>query len=410
MSKRALGGRFGTPRKSKGDMPLSDRGGQFFCTTQGSGRYSQVLAFLEHNKLVGRWDGRFGVLGARGGSFLPKEIIDGSVLGGLQRAKVHESEDGEANPENSDQSIEGGGQFGDFCGFLAGGSKSELYVGTPSMSSVCDRLAELAEVEVRKGVEVTDLRLDGDTWTVGSSSAQPSDKGFQALVVATHNPALAAGVVSRLAIGMDELPDSAVGDATSHQIAERLRGLSSALENLRKQHKAPLYSLSISFPVGTLSENLNFDAVACPTSDKIQFVSREASKPGRSNPNELTETWTAITTSAYAQDLLKRDLDEEAATSELVEAFVKLVKPALGDSVDNIVPSAASAKRWKAGFTTRSLGLQEDSIGLEPWKLVICGDFLRSYASPGEAAVLSGMEGGEKVASWFPNMGTDHHP
>ena len=65
-------------------------------------------------------------------------------------------------------------------------------------------------------------------------------------------------------------------------------------------------------------------------------------------------------------------------------------------------PLHAAAKRWGAGFAAGTLGLKEDCVSLEPWRLAIAGDFLADRASPVEAAALSGMEAGERIAKWFP--------
>jgi hypothetical protein len=58
-----------------------------------------------------------------------------------------------------------------------------------------------------------------------------------------------------------------------------------------------------------------------------------------------------------------------------------------------------------AGLTDGTLEgwsrIEEDSILLEPWKVAICGDFIRQYDSPVEAAAMSGLEAGERVGSWF---------
>ena len=64
-------------------------------------------------------------------------------------------------------------------------------------------------------------------------------------------------------------------------------------------------------------------------------------------------------------------------------------------------PLAAAAQCWRAGVGAGTLGLQEDCVSLEHWRLAIAGDFLREHSSPAQAAALSGMEAAERVASWF---------
>ena len=67
-------------------------------------------------------------------------------------------------------------------------------------------------------------------------------------------------------------------------------------------------------------------------------------------------------------------------------------------------PLDASAVRWASALTSKTLGLKEDSVALAPWRLAICGDFIReqdAHETPFEAAALSGLEAGERVASFF---------
>lgn len=64
-------------------------------------------------------------------------------------------------------------------------------------------------------------------------------------------------------------------------------------------------------------------------------------------------------------------------------------------------PLAAAAKRWGAAFADGSCELREGAVGLEPWRVAIAGDYLQRQPSPVEAAASSGLEAGERVASWF---------
>lgn len=399
MGRRSLGGRMGTLSSSSPGRP--DRGAQFFCVSDAGSRFAQVVGFFERNGLVAPWDGRFGVLGARGGGFLPKGIIDGSVPGGLRAGNTGGGEEkvAAAHPE-------------DFCGFLAGGSGSKLYTGVPSMAALCGRLASMAKVPVRQGAHVSDLRLDaGVGWSVvvDGGNATDGDERFDAVVVASHNPALAGGVVSSLAEGMAEKGSAAEDEQRQLVLmAERLRGLAGSLQNLRAEHRMALYACTIAVPNGSLSAHLPFDAVSLPTSPHVQFLAREASKPGRTTEGAPEEFWTAISTPAFAKQLLAAGADEAVAGGQIANHVADVLRPTLPAAVAEALDlaSGASAKRWNAGLNGHSLGLHEDSVGLEPWRLAICGDFVRDHPSPLEAAVLSGMDAGERVISWFSDQGS----
>ena len=57
-------------------------------------------------------------------------------------------------------------------------------------------------------------------------------------------------------------------------------------------------------------------------------------------------------------------------------------------------------RAWQI-FTGAREGWGWDAIALEPWRLAICGDFVRDHPSPIEAAALSGLDAGESVAAFF---------
>ena len=58
---------------------------------------------------------------------------------------------------------------------------------------------------------------------------------------------------------------------------------------------------------------------------------------------------------------------------------------------------------WRAAFSAETLeGWSrgaEHAVVLEPYRLAICGDFVRAAACPVEAAALSGLEAGDRVAA-----------
>mmetsp|Transcript_23598 Transcript_23598/g.53231 ORF Transcript_23598/g.53231 Transcript_23598/m.53231 type:complete len:210 (+) Transcript_23598:867-1496(+) len=203
------------------------------------------------------------------------------------------------------------------------------------------------------------------------------------------------------------------------------------------------------------------DAATIPGSSTIQFVARDASKPGRpatrplpaeaappaaapatgrgdgSQPAEEGELWTAVSTSALAAQVLAATTDRPTAEAAAAKIMAKelacllanaatmareaATDPAAGggggQSVQRepVVPLALRAKRWGAAFLGGGLGLKEDSVVLGPWRLAIAGEFVaqggpppdakcgdwRGYPSPAEAAALSGLDAGERTAVLF---------
>ena len=293
-------------------------------------------------------------------------------------------------------------ESGDFCGFLSG-AKSRLYVGTPSMSSVCEGVRAMADLRVLQRARVTNIRMDGLLWSISYVTADDKEESlcessFHAVVVASQT-ALAADTVRGVGALLEREPVE-TGEAEQREaMVKGLGRLSGALGDLGAQHQEPLFALSASFPSGALSGRLPFDAAVSPTSPNIRFVCREGSKPGRSEPAGR-ELWSAVTTPAFARELMARGLEKEAAAHEIGSELVKLLSPSFERRT---VPAPLDLRvaRWRSAFTAKTLDMQEDCVSLEPWRLAICGDFLRSHPSPIEAAAMSGMEAGERVASWF---------
>lgn len=117
---------------------------------------------------------------------------------------------------------------------------------------------------------------------------------------------------------------------------------------------------------------------------------------------------------AFAERLLSSvddvlDANRVAQATETLSEVSKLLAPYY-DS-DNATTATTppllqrvSDKRWGAASTCQSLEAQHDCIALPPWRLSICGDFIRSmsrYAAPSEAAALSGLEAGERTVAFL---------
>ncbi|CAK0902390.1 unnamed protein product [Prorocentrum cordatum] len=294
----------------------------------------------------------------------------------------------------------GGGDAGDFCGFVNGRAKdSQLYVGVSSMASVCAGICQLAGVDVLSRTRVADVQFQSasKSWDLacqsegGDGGADPHMFGFDAVVFAVHNPAFGAAAVQRLA-----------AEARDEEIRARLSRLAAALQDLRDTQKGPLLPLRARFPAGSLSAQVPFDAATCPTSPDIQFICRHGSLP----PGDATgeEMWTAVPTTRLSRELLQRGLDERGQCEELHQRLSGLLGSFFRDGGGGMpAPTRLSVKRWGAGLTLRPLGLREPCVGLEPWRLGICGDFLQAAPGGGplEAAALSGYQMGDRVASWF---------
>lgn len=162
---------------------LSSPGGASFFFAEGS-RFQQVIESFEAMGLAAKWEGPFGLLGAKGG-FLPLETIHKAT----------------GNRPDLD-----GGNQNDFCGFVQ--SAGQLTVGMPSNMSLASRVLEMAKAEIRQGSSVINVSLCDPSvmsWRITSvdGNSQERKDVFDAVVFATHNPALADGALSA-AIGCTE--------------------------------------------------------------------------------------------------------------------------------------------------------------------------------------------------------------
>lgn len=397
---REVGGRLrGSSRSTIGSTSnvTVDAGAQFIRASDM--RFQTVLRMLEGEGLLAKWDGRFGLLGNQGGGFLPTSVV-GQATG---MAKDDSRESGEKK-DDALLTIDSG----DFCSFVAYHSdETPTYVGMPDNESLCPEICRLASIERISNTQVLKAKAKEDGgWNLQLEGEMNSGTmSFDALVLASHDPDLAVQTVETIvAMESQAQPrDANNDDADAHNLLmSRLTSLIGDLASAR-QSKQPVFTWSGRFPADAPS--LPFDAASVPGSHVIQYLARESSKPGRANRDD-GEIWTAVSTAALAQDILKRyqgqEASEEASAimSQTVSQLLFQQESKNNDATD------ASAVRWGAAFTSRTLGLKEESIFLNPWRLAIAGDFIRSaHPTPLEAAALSGLEAGERVATMFQAIG-----
>ena len=253
-----------------------DHGAQFFRAS-----HPEVKRFLASGLaagLVGQWDARVGILGRRGGRFLPVEAVRGAgVLSGLARAG---GDQGHQPPSSNDIEL-------DFCGHLEG---PPYFVGMPTMQAMCEGLCERAGVLVHSSCKVTGLTWhppvaaaqggDGDvawrlqTQSSTAASGQGEEEPFDHVVLATHSPAFAAAQLDKL-LATDLATDGGGAGDGADEVRAVARRLSALLS--QQQHR-PARTLTVTFPAPV---PVNFDAAVVHGSDVIKWIARDSSKPGR---------------------------------------------------------------------------------------------------------------------------------
>jgi predicted NAD/FAD-dependent oxidoreductase len=349
-----------------------------------------VLKMLESVGLVAPWKGNFGLLGSQGGGFLPSAIVGEATASGMKKKSGAEGEE-------KDESVPSPNiDTGDFCGFVSNhNEKSTTFVAVPDNASLCPEICRLASIDVRTNTTVLQANmLKEGGWQLNVVGKElPME--FDALVLASHDPTLAAQTVEQIATAEAQTSLEMV-DESNKLLQNRLTNLVTDLKYVRG-FRQPVFTWSGRFPYNSL--NQTFDAVSVPGSHLVQFLALESSKPGRSKDENI---WTAVSTSALARDLLKRHGPTRNASQEAATILSKEVSKLLKVQETTEVPSAAV--RWGSAFTSKTMNLKEDSIFLSPWRLAIAGDFVRDihhHPTPMEASALSGLEAGERVAAMF---------
>ncbi|KAL3904157.1 MAG: hypothetical protein SGILL_010178 [Bacillariaceae sp.] len=391
---------------------LRNGGAQFLRATDP--HLAPIIQMLHEQGLLKEWKGRFGMLGSSGGGFLPAEIVaqnqQGSGSAGGSIMGLQQAHDDEVIGGSSETAVSAT-DSGDFCQFVER-SRSPAFVGVPSMTQLCPEICRLADIQQMNDVRVTGAwphKKGGWSFAYNDSD---NIESFDGLVLATHDPSLASSVIRSIvdaeteAGGYDTVQDAVdASDDDASFVIQRLLEVSSSLQKVRDDDKLPVYSVSLTYPKG-FSEALPFDAVSIPGSRVVQFLVREASKPGLVD-NAAGETWTAITTSQLATAILDKgtltdDDKKDVVLSRVTQEISQLVSK-YHDGNKTPDPLQVYVKRWGAAFCANGLQLKENSIFLAPWRLSIAGDFIRDSKSvaltPLEATALSGLEAGERMSS-----------
>lgn len=246
------------------------------CSTA---KFDALVTFLESQKLVGVWEGEFGILGTKSGrdSFLPRKRMPADLLSSLPAAQAS---------GGTDLVLDNG----DFCGFLS--RSGALYAGTPGMHVLCPAILELAGADVRSSSRVASARRVAGSagvqarWQVEDHAGAVDE--FDAVIFATHDASVPAECVRGLA-------SSEEGQALGAAGRDRLQRLSEGLLAARAS-RVPLYTLSAEVHGGAAS--IPFDGVTVVGSDRVQFLARDASKPGRARASDAGGAASAVASGA----------------------------------------------------------------------------------------------------------------
>ena len=182
-------------------------------------------------------------------------------------------------------------------------------------------------VELKPSGRVEAIERVEDGWRV-------EGKEFEAVVVASHGPSLAATAVA-----------AAAAETADPAVVARLTGLVEAIARVRESRCA-VVSAVVEVEGG---EAIPFDAVTTPSSSVLQFLAREASKPGRADAGNA---WTVVSTSSFAD---KRPGNDAVASLGLLLAdeALRLLCPhgakLTSASGQKCGARPSPRRRWRAG-------------------------------------------------------------
>lgn len=391
---RQVGGRFRGGGRSELGV---DAGAQFLRASTVP--FQSVLEMLERAGLLARWKGNFGLQGQNGG-FLPSHIV-GTAAAGMPGSSSSSSDPTQQQQQQQHPSTDSG----DFCGFVTN-HNNPTFVAMPRGSDLCGHICRLADIE---GVSKTNVlqanMIPTGGWQLEVEQEQEeattrTSDNYDALCLLTHDSSLARNTVQSIVDAEEQATVRATDDDQNPSVdvlVNRLKDLTKDLTNLQNS-RLPLFSWS-----GKLSTTAEFDAASVPGSHLVQFLARESSKPGRQQDDD--GIWTAISTSRLAKDVLDRHGKTKQASEEATQIISQEAAHLLGVTTGEI--QTASAVRWASAFPASTLNLKEDCVLLHPWRLAIGGDFIRSihaYPTPLEAAAMSGLDAGERMAAMFAVM------
>mgnify|MGYP002841393675 CR=1 FL=1 len=106
---------------------------------------------LEGEGLVRRWEGRFGILGEKGG-FLSADVVGNTAMQAMMSNANSLQPGNNGATTNSNEAMPFATDAGDLCNFVGGmASGGPLFVGHPTMASLCPGICARASIDVLVG-------------------------------------------------------------------------------------------------------------------------------------------------------------------------------------------------------------------------------------------------------------------
>lgn len=372
---RGAGGRSATRTTREGFM--FDHGCSFLKAHEGlSPETYRTINSLREQGVLAPWHGRFGYIDSTAGF-----VSNDDPSFDMQTARKV-----------------------DFFG-ISTGDGGEPLVGVPKASSLMEHLAKASGNISHEQARVTRIDWQGErnTWNVrgptkspkeGSPSDTDEDLGEYDLLVVSDPMLLLPGFPGATAAATDS---SHVLTPLTHEFG--------------KLQRSATFSLMLAFDstsyMQEVADALPFDACTCANSEDIWYISRNSSKPGRSQD---MITLVVLSTIKWANDrIAEQPLQQEGKyvpqTNEylakvqpmLFEAFKSAVAPALPPGFTWPEPTYARMQRWGAAFVDQPLAPNDRVFTDAEHRFIACGDFctgkgVANALDSGNAAVHKAFE------------------
>lgn len=307
--------------------------------------------------MVKQWIGRFGRLDISAQEFHPWPL-----------------ETGFSRASNS------GGPHRD--GFLAGIQPGPLYVGVPSMQSICAHMADQLTSSGR-GAVMLSHKVESASWdseqrvwrlrgslkgravgfTADANGGGEDLGSFKSLVVADSLVCI-PGSAGHVAL-----------QGADHQVEQAMRHVASIKSD-------PVFSLMVAFEQQL--PGVPFDASVI-SGGSFQWLACNSSKPGR--PGQGPQCWVAVTTPAYARMLMEQfPLHVQGKYNPQTKGYLERVAPVLYAELEHLLthhlsasmpefpqPCFLRAQRWGRGFNCKPLGVP--CLSAPSQSVAVCGDF-----------------------------------
>eukprot|EP00850_Spirogloea_muscicola_P021035 SM000234S07895 [mRNA] locus=s234:132798:135648:+ [translate_table: standard] len=234
----------------------------------------------------------------------------------------------------------------------------------PGMDAMCQALAQSAGSQTRFGTQVSTLTWANKGWQLSANNGEQ---------LGVYDSVVLAAAYKTFSIDAPAIPK-----------------VTNAIRNVEA---APSFALMLAFAEPLFQ--VPFDGALVSNSERISWVARDSSKPGR---QRFPECWVVHSTAEYAVAAMRRAPPPGRPSLELLQEIAQEMYSSFQAAVPhNFQPVIMKAHRWGGGFPTNAAAPESMCLVDDSHCLVACGDYCISPRV--ESAILSGLAAADKLAN-----------